>query len=51
MAGGWGYETFGTHWVAFGSAGTLLLLAAGLSLRLPARGYTLMGPMLQAAKR
>ncbi len=47
--GGWGYETFGTHWVAFGSAGTLLLLAAGLSLRLPARGYTLMGPTLQAA--
>lgn len=47
--GGWGYETFGTHWVAFGSAGTLLLLAAGLSLRLPARGYTLMGPALQAA--
>lgn len=40
--GGWGYETFGTHWIAFASAGTLLLLAATLSLRLPARGYTLM---------
>jgi len=44
--GGWGYETFGTHWIAFGSAGTLLLLAAGLSLRLPARGFTLMAPPL-----
>lgn len=40
--GGWGYETFGTHWLAFGSAGTLLLLASALSLRLPVRGYTLM---------
>ena len=26
--GGWGYETFGSHWLAFGSAGVLLLLAA-----------------------
>ncbi|WP_048437839.1 MFS transporter [Caenimonas sp. SL110] len=42
--GGWGYETFGTHWVAFGSAGVLLLLAAALSLRLPLKGYTLMRP-------
>jgi MFS family permease len=42
--GGWGYETFGTHWPAFGSAGVLLLLAAGLSLRLPQRGFTLMAP-------
>src|SRR3546814_10122388 len=23
--GGWGYETFGTHWVAYGSAGALRL--------------------------
>jgi MFS family permease len=45
--GGWGYETFGTHWVAFGSAGALLLLAAGLSLRLPLRGYMLMAPIRQ----
>jgi MFS family permease len=36
--GGWAYETFGTHWVAFGSAGALLLAAALISLRLPARG-------------
>jgi len=33
--GGWGYEAFGTHWVAFGMAGVLLLMAAGISLRLP----------------
>lgn len=46
--GGWGYETFGTHWIAFGAAGTLLLLAAALSLRLPPKGFTLMAPQLQA---
>lgn len=40
--GGWGYETFGTHWIAFGSAGVILLLAALLSMRLPAPGFTLM---------
>ncbi len=40
--GGWGYEHFGTHWVAFGMAGVLLIAAALLSLRLPQRGYTLM---------
>jgi MFS family permease len=33
--GGWGYEAFGTHWVAFGASGALLLAAAALSLRLP----------------
>jgi MFS family permease len=47
--GGWGYETFGTHWLAFGAAGTLLLLAAALSLRLPVRGYTLMQPASASA--
>ena len=46
--GGWGYETFHTHWVAFGSAGTLLLLAAALSLRLPVKGFKLMGPVATA---
>ncbi|MDX3908083.1 MAG: MFS transporter [Pigmentiphaga sp.] len=35
--GGWGYETFGTHWVSFGAAGTLLVIAAAVSLRLPRR--------------
>lgn len=35
--GGWAYEVYGTHWVAFGSAGVLLILAAALSLTLPTR--------------
>jgi MFS family permease len=39
--GGWGYERFGTHWVAFGSAGVLLLAAAVLSLQLPVRNVRL----------
>jgi MFS family permease len=38
--GGWAFETFGTHWVAFGSAGVLLLAAALISLRLPGRGLS-----------
>ena len=40
--GGWGYETFHTHWVAFGSAGALLMLATVIALRLPRPGFTLM---------
>lgn len=36
--GGWGYEATGSHWLAFGSAGVLLLVAAGVSLQLPLRG-------------
>ena len=40
--GGWGFETFGTHWVAFGTAGVVLVLAALISLRLPVQGFTLM---------
>jgi len=39
--GGWGYEAYGTHWIAFGASGVLLLMAAFLSLRLPDRGFTL----------
>ncbi|MBS0294103.1 MAG: MFS transporter [Proteobacteria bacterium] len=35
--GGWGYEHFGTHWIAFGLSGALLMLAAGVALLLPAR--------------
>jgi len=35
--GGWAYEAYGTHWVAFGSAGILLILAAALSLTLPTK--------------
>lgn len=44
--GGWGYETFGTHWIAFGAAGILLLIAATVALRLPLKGFTLMAPAL-----
>ncbi len=40
--GGWGYERFGTHWVAFGSAGVLLVAAGFVALRLPQKGFTLM---------
>ncbi|WP_313072621.1 MFS transporter, partial [Melaminivora sp.] len=36
--GGWGYERLGTHWLAFGLAGALLLAAAGVVLALPATG-------------
>jgi len=39
--GGWAYEAYGSHWIAFGSAGLLLLAAAAISLSLPARGYKL----------
>lgn len=39
--GGWGFETYGTHWIAFGSSGVLLLAAATVSLRLPDRGFSL----------
>ena len=41
--GGWGYEKFGSHWIAFGSAGALLLVAAGLSLQLPLKGAAMPG--------
>ena len=47
--GGWGYETFGTHWLAFGSAGVLLFVAAWLSLRLPLKGHTAMKQVAPAA--
>lgn len=40
--GGWAYETFGTHWIAFGSTGVLLIIAALVSMRLPLPGqYTI----------
>ena len=48
--GGWGYEQFGTHWVAFGTAGVLLLIAAAVSLRLPRKGFTLMPPGLAVSR-
>lgn len=40
--GGWGYEHFGTHWVAFGAAGLLLFAAGTVALQLPRKGFTLM---------
>jgi MFS family permease len=40
--GGWGYEHYGTHWVAFGAAGVLLVAAGVLALQLPRKGFTLM---------
>ena len=52
--GGWAYETYGSHWIAFGSAGVLLLAAAAISLRLPANGFTLANntaPQLSPAGR
>src|SRR4051812_45657586 len=42
--GGWGYEHFGTHWVAFGAAGVLLIAAGVVALQLPRKGFTLMAP-------
>lgn len=39
--GGWGYEAFGTHWVAFGMSGMLLIAAAAVSYRLPKKGFSL----------
>lgn len=48
--GGWGYETFGTHWVAFGTAGGLLIGAAVVSLRLPLRQMPMRGAQLAAGR-
>lgn len=39
--GGWGYDHFGTHWIAFGLAGALLIVAAAISMKLPEKGYSL----------
>lgn len=33
--GGWGFDTWGTHWPAFGAAGVLLMLGAAVAFRLP----------------
>lgn len=41
--GGWGFDTFGSHWLAFGTSGALLLAAAAVSFQLPRRGFTLTG--------
>jgi MFS family permease len=46
--GGWGFEQFGTHWLAFGSSGGLLLIAAVVSLKLPLKGFALPQPVTVA---
>ncbi len=48
--GGWGYETFHTHWVAFGSAGALLLLASLVSFMIP-RAIPSLQPVTAAAPK
>jgi MFS family permease len=48
--GGWGFETFGTHWVAFGASGCLLLVAAAIAFKLPQQGFTLTRAPLAAAR-
>jgi MFS family permease len=47
--GGWGYEHLGTHWVAFGAAGVLLVAAGVVALQLPRKGFTLMMPAAATA--
>lgn len=42
--GGWAYETFGTHWISFGSTGVLLFIAGWVSLRLPLPGQCVVQP-------
>lgn len=47
--GGWAFDRFGTHWVAFGMSGVLLVIAAAVSMRLPLKGFTLMAPVARTA--
>ncbi|MFG5776718.1 MFS transporter [Comamonas sp. J-3] len=42
--GGWAFEQFGTHWIAFGAAALLLVAAAGVSLMLPTKLATSANP-------
>lgn len=48
--GGWAFERFHTHWVAFGAAGALLLLAAIISMQLPRRGASRAVPAMAAGR-
>ena len=48
--GGWAYDRFGTHWIAFGASGLLLMVATGVSLRLPAKGFRLGRPAQPAGR-
>lgn len=36
LLGGWGYDAFQTHWVSFGSAALVLIIASIVSYRIPA---------------
>ncbi len=48
--GGWGYETFHTHWVAFGTAGVLLFIASFVSYTIPtAARWQRQAPTVQKA--
>ncbi|NYT63249.1 MFS transporter [Alcaligenaceae bacterium] len=49
--GGWAYEAFHTHLIAFGAAGVLLFGAAIISLWLPSRGTTIAALPLATAAR
>src|SRR4051812_16822032 len=40
--GGWAYERYATHWIAFGAAGVLLIAAGVVALQLPRKGVTLL---------
>lgn len=42
--GGWAYEFYGTHWIAFGSAGILLIVAAIIALGIPSEKFQLPAP-------
>lgn len=46
--GGWAYEHYGTHWVAFGAAGVLLIAAGFVAVQLPPKGFTLMADPARA---
>lgn len=35
LLGGWGYDTFSTHWVSFGSAALVLFIASFVSYQIP----------------
>lgn len=42
--GGWGFDHYGTHWVAFGAAAVVLIVAGLTSLSLPASVLHVVGP-------
>jgi MFS family permease len=42
--GGWAYERFHTHWIAFGSTGVILLAAAMIAFTLPKRVVPAIAP-------